>query len=58
MPIYIHECPEHGEVEVDCKISEATEIKPCPICGKDSKRVYGVNAIQWKCDGAFGKSGN
>ena len=56
MPTYNHECPEHGEVQIDCRMLEAQEIMPCPICGKDSKRIYGVGGIQWKCDGAFGKS--
>lgn len=53
---YIHTCPEHGEFEINCKMSEASENKPCPICKKESKRVYGVSSIQWKTEGAFGKS--
>ena len=53
---YIHTCPEHGEFEINCKMSEASENKPCPICKKESKRVYGISGIQWKTGGAFGKS--
>ena len=53
---YKHICPEHGEFEINCKMSEASENKPCPICKKESKRVYGISGIQWKTGGAFGKS--
>ena len=58
MPIYKHECPEHGEVKIECRMSEACEIKPCPICQKDSKRIYEIGAIHWKCDGLYGGSGD
>ncbi len=36
MPIYVHDCPEHGPQEVFTRIFDVLQERPCPRCGKPS----------------------
>lgn len=37
---YVFKCNEHGEFEVDQKMSETTKTHSCPTCSKESNKVF------------------
>jgi putative FmdB family regulatory protein len=53
---YKYKCNKCGEITISQRITEYKLIEQCPTCQGYIKRIYGVPAVHWKCDGAFGKS--
>jgi putative FmdB family regulatory protein len=43
MPLYDYECPEHGEFEEFKGLNNV--LIPCPICGKQSKRLVTIGRL-------------
>ncbi len=37
MPIYVYDCPEHGQQDVFTRTFDVLKERPCPACGKTSK---------------------
>lgn len=56
MGLYIYACKEHGEIEVNKKMSEATNNEYCPFCNEEMERVFFSAPSIWKTDGNFGRS--
>ena len=52
---YTHYCETCGVVEIECAMKDATSIMPCPVCSKDSKRVYSAVNDVWRTVGAYSK---
>ena len=48
-----YECPIHGKFEHWIGMNE--ELKECPQCNAEVKRVYQATTSIWKTDGACGK---
>ena len=49
MPLYVFECPEHGEFEELLRMDETLE--ECPMCGKEVIPKMGVANSHYKCLG-------
>jgi putative FmdB family regulatory protein len=62
MPRYDYQCKTCGEFEEILRMTEHTESKPCPICGKDAPQkitggigVHGFKEFEgWEQDAPSG----
>ena len=53
MAEYTYRCDKCGEFTIDKDIREP-ELKNCPTCNAEVKRVFKSVKYSWKCDGFAG----
>jgi putative FmdB family regulatory protein len=39
MPVYDYDCETHGLFQVNCRLADWNDFKPCPTCGKSSEQM-------------------